>query len=304
MGRRALLAAAVVVALSASSAAAVKDGAAVVNHDCQCECCKEETCPVMKTHMIAVGKREMCTQDMCRSKLFDCPDLGSHSDSGQVRATYHDCTCECCRVGQCGAGLTQYNFDAKSAGQCTSDACASNFYGCPNAGGHTTTGNTDVNLDSRAFATYHDCMCGCTKDGVKANHFFVSGAKDGSKCIPAMCTSMFPTTCPSSKVDPEVTIETIYSGEAPLVPLVAAPGAPGAATVAKDGETVLPTYAVALLVILFVGTFVVLVGVLIYRRVQHERGFRWSLFEGAAAEDAVFDSPDGVGAQGAPSSKV
>lgn len=47
MGRRALLAAAVVVALSASSAAAVKDGAAVVNHDCQCECCKEVRDPAL-----------------------------------------------------------------------------------------------------------------------------------------------------------------------------------------------------------------------------------------------------------------
>ena len=70
-----------------------------------------------------------------------------------------------------------------------------------------------------------------------------------------------------------------YSGPPPPPPALSAPPTVSAAPHVSKDETVMPTYGVALLVIVFVGTFGVLVGVFVHRRVQRERGFKWVHFD-------------------------
>ena len=83
-----------------------------------------------------------------------------------------------------------------------------------------------------------------------------------------------------------------YSGPPPPPPASSAPPTVSAAPHVSKDETVMPTYGVALLVIVFVGTFGTLVGVFVHRRVQRERGFKWVHFDDHG-------NPRGDGAPGA-----
>ena len=87
-----------------------------------------------------------------------------------------------------------------------------------------------------------------------------------------------------------------YSGPPPPPPASSAPPTVSAAPHVSKDETVMPTYGVALLVIVFVGTFVTLVGVFVHRRVQRERGFKWVHFDDHG-------NPSGNGAPGAGSAE-
>jgi hypothetical protein len=119
----------------------------------------------MKTFIEYVGSAAACTDTMCRSKYKDCPDFGAHNenggDPGMVIATYNDCTCQCCKVDECGSngsGLKAYTYHAESQAMCVPDQCSSRFYGCPDVGGHHSSQTSAV------LALYSDCMCACSKD--------------------------------------------------------------------------------------------------------------------------------------------
>jgi len=113
---------------------------------------------------MATGSRDACTEDMCRSKFYECPDVGSHNAAaGSVTASYHDCTCSCCKQGECAAGLKEYTFFAESALKCNPSQCSANFYGCPDAGSHNT-GDPGTTSEALVFASYNDCMCSCCKE--------------------------------------------------------------------------------------------------------------------------------------------
>jgi hypothetical protein len=95
----------------------------------------------MKSYTVAVGGKEQCTDSLCRSKFYDCPDYGSHNaDGGIVTASYHDCTCSCCKEGTCGSGLKEYTFEAGAPEKCNAQQCSSQFYSCPDPGAHNAVG--------------------------------------------------------------------------------------------------------------------------------------------------------------------
>ena len=231
----------------------------------------------MKTYKVAVGSKAECTDKLCRSNFYSCPDYGSH-DGGIVTASYHDCTCSCCKEGTCGQGLKEYTFEAGGQTKCTPDACSSNFYGCPDPGAHNADAAGTAS-DALVFATYHDCMCACCKAGecpTLKYSMFHAGSKE--KCNKEGCSSKF-YACPDAGAhNSEGQVVASYSGPPASPPSVAAAAGVSPARVAEKGETVMPTYGVALLVLVFVGTFIALVSVFVYRRVQRERGFRWVQF--------------------------
>mmetsp|Transcript_39147 Transcript_39147/g.96969 ORF Transcript_39147/g.96969 Transcript_39147/m.96969 type:complete len:332 (-) Transcript_39147:125-1120(-) len=269
------------VALWPAAAQASANQSAAVQHDCTCKCCKADDCPNMKTYTLAVGSADQCDDSMCRSKFYDCPDYGSHNaDAGIVMASYHDCTCSCCRQGECSAGLKEFTFYAESPSTCTPAQCSSSFYGCPDPGAHNAD-NAGTDNDALVFATYHDCMCACCKEGecpeLKYNMFYSGGP---AQCNERACSSKF-FSCPDTgSHNAKGSVVALFSGQVPSPP---PPGIAPVINVLSVGknETLMPTYGVALLVVFFVGSFLSLIGVCVYRRVQRERGYKWVLFDDA-----------------------
>ena len=225
------------------------------DYDCTCECCAPDKCATegTKTYTIAVGSRDKCTDEACSAQVSQCPDKGSHNSGATVTATYHDCTCSCCRSGTCQNGLKQYTFDAGSPEKCTQSACASAFAQCPDAGSHNA-GSDNAAANNMVFATYQDCMCSCCKENKCPEltySYFDAGSKD--KCTPKACASQF-FQCPDEGSHNDGTINVaLYTGTKEATTLAPTPAAqPTGVTVTKE-TTQKPTYGAALLGIFLIG---------------------------------------------------
>ena len=48
-------------------------------------------------------------------------------------AMYHDCTCTCCKQGECAQGAQELGFYAGSPDECTPDACGATSTRAPTA---------------------------------------------------------------------------------------------------------------------------------------------------------------------------
>ena len=251
------------------------------DYDCTCECCAPDKCATegTKTYTIAVGSRDKCTDEACSAQVSQCPDKGSHNSGATVTATYHDCTCSCCKSGTCQNGLRQYTFDAGSPDKCTQKACASSFSQCPDEGSHNAA-SSDPAANNMVFATYQDCMCSCCKENKCPEltySYFDAGSKD--KCTPQACASQF-YSCPDAGTHNDGTINVaLYTGTKEATTLAPTPTAqPTGVTVTKE-TTQMPTYGAALLGIFLIGLVGTVCGMFVYRRVQRERGFRWVQFD-------------------------
>jgi len=121
MPRQTLLGALIVSLLAVSAQDADQD----VNTDCTCACAASSSAAKTEYH-IAVGSEAACTPAKCIDERAEC------TAGGLVEATYHDCTCHCCNVGQCQNGMQPYPFKVDFPEQCTAAKCASEFYQCPN----------------------------------------------------------------------------------------------------------------------------------------------------------------------------
>lgn len=56
--------------------------------DCTCNCCHVVQCPIMTVGTFYAGSSNMCTASACRSHFYFCPDQGTHSNGGQVKAMF------------------------------------------------------------------------------------------------------------------------------------------------------------------------------------------------------------------------
>ena len=129
--------------------------------------------------------------------------------------------------------------------------------------------NSAFNFNLRCYNKEGDCP------DLKYN-FFEAGSAD--QCNARACSSKF-FSCPDTgSHNARGSVVASYSGVLPPPPMFTAPQISASPHVGSN-ETVMPTYGVALLVVFFVGTFLALVGVFAYRRVQRERGFKWVMFD-------------------------
>jgi len=260
-----------------------------VTHDCTCKCCTPDRCPDMKTYTIAAGSKEECSDSLCRSNFYDCPDYGAHSDGGIVSAAYHDCTCACCKDDLCEAGLTEHTFHADSLGNCNPDQCSARFYSCPDPGSHSDS--------SKVYATYHDCMCACSKDDAMVSyHFMYAGSP--ANCSVGQCRSKFHRCPAEGSHNAGAHVVAYYSGVDPPPPSIFLPA--GAKVVEKgERKVILPTGAVVGASVGGSLLFVTLVGVFLYRLYQKEKGYKWIKFEDVAPRIAQ-GAADNVKQQNAP----
>ena len=62
-----------------------------LEYDCVCECCLPDQCDDSDTNKYEfnVGDPALCTENMCASKVYACPDSGSHNDGGTNIATIY-----------------------------------------------------------------------------------------------------------------------------------------------------------------------------------------------------------------------
>ena len=239
---------------------------------------------MVKTLRESVGHPSLCTEDLCRSSFRDCPDLGSHNnEGGQVKAEYHDCTCRCCKEGECGADGTDLQTDTYFAGKpelCSRGHCSSNFYNCPEVG------------EGRVLALYHDCMCSCAVPG-EALRYSTYYAGSPELCSPDQCSSRY-YQCPDPGAhNSGAIVEASYSGAyppplpsppppstPPTPPPQPFPPPPKLTYHIDNKAATLPTYAVVLIILLAVGLALGLAFVGYRRYAQEKAGFRWVMFDG------------------------
>lgn len=274
------------VLLALVGGASAQGGDAYVSTNCEC-LCKRENATQASTYSFAVRGREQCTDEACKSHFAYCPQNGSNNpdDDAVAIASYHDCTCSCCREGTCTSnGLVDLSFTAGSPDQCTPERCSSEFYSCPDPGAHNTDGS------ERVFATYHDCTCACCDEDtcpVLSYHMFWARSRD--RCTADACRAEF-SSCPDGgSHSGEHSVVATYTGIDPPAPPPQVL-APRRSFSIDAKSTEMPTYGAALLSIFIIGLVGTLVGIFVYRRIQAERGFKWVQY------DFGSDQPKGPGA--------
>jgi hypothetical protein len=257
----------------------------------------------MKTFTESVGSPAMCTDSLCRSKHYDCPDYGSHTEEGGgiVIASYHDCTCRCCKEGECGPGgadMRTYTFFAETKEKCAPDHCSANFYGCPEEG------------EGEVLAVYHDCMCACCGADedcpaeMKYSNFYAGSPEE---CKARDCSARY-FQCPDTgSHNVGAIVEAYYSGvypppfPSPPPPTSPSPPPPPPLppppkmmySIDKEDAT-LPTYSIVLILLSCLGFALALVGLYFRRHLQQRAGFRWVKFDGV---EEVTAEVTGAGAQ-------
>ena len=243
-----------------------------VNTDCTCACAASASAAKTEYH-IAVGSEAACTPTKCISERAEC------TAGGSVEATYHDCTCHCCNVGQCQNGMQPYPFKVDSPEQCTAAKCASEFYQCPNDPNFLVETPAAASF---AFATYQDCTCECKRETGSASVYKMFYAGSPEMCTPDQCSSKY-YACPDPGLHTERAggvVEATYAGvETPAPAPAAAAPTPSSGVTVTAKSTELPTYAAALISILVIGLVGTVVGIFVHRKVQAERGFRWVKFD-------------------------
>ena len=242
-------------------------------YDCECECCLPGTCDQLGTnkYFFNVGDPDLCTTLMCAGEVANCPDIGQHNSLGINRATYTDCECSCCKDDKCPT-LTQTSFFAGTREQCSTKACASEFYGCPDPGAHASS---DLN-----FAVYEDCTCGCADDATSELKYNRFEATSKSLCTRAECESRF-TTCKSNSL---AIISAWYTGvESEEGTFDSSPWdaySNGQVRITVGSKTVTLSKAeaagIAVSIIVVVFAFIAYCG---YRLHQRRRGYRWMVFD-------------------------
>ena len=269
---RAVMALAFAIAIFLPARALAQTADQDVNTDCTCDCQQTSTSEVRRFN-IAVGSPTACTAAQCGvTEPANCPSVSL------TTATYHDCTCHCCGQGICNTdGFTAYPFMAGSPEKCTPDACAGEFYQCPNSPNY---GASTAATTSFAAATYADCTCGCKRSSSDALVYKMFFAGSPDKCTADQCSAKY-YACPDSgshNADGEVV--ATYFGVVPDNATAAAmPSASSGGVSVNSKSTELPTYAAALIAILVLGLVGTIVGIVVHRRVQKERGFRWVKFD-------------------------
>ena len=178
-----------------------------VNTDCTCACAASASAAKTEYH-IAVGSEAACTPTKCISERAEC------TAGGSVEATYHDCTCHCCNVGQCQNGMQPYPFKVDSPEQCTAAKCASEFYQCPNDPNFLVETPAAASF---AFATYQDCTCECKRETGSASVYKMFYAGSPEMCTPDQCSSKY-YACPDPGLHTERAggvVEATYAGVVP-----------------------------------------------------------------------------------------
>jgi hypothetical protein len=242
-----------------------------VNTDCTCACAASASLEATK-YDIAVGSEAACTSAKCITERPEC------TAGGSVTASYHDCTCHCCNVGQCQNDLQAYTFMANSPERCTASACASQFFQCPN------DPNSDVANPATAsftYATYQDCTCGCKRtsgDAFVYKMFYAGSPRSAPRTSARRTTTPAPTRA-RTPVAAGGTVEATYSGVVPEAPAAPAPAQTSSRVTVTSKSTEMPTWAAALLSIFIIGLVGTVVGIFVHRKVQAERGFRWVKFD-------------------------
>ena len=242
-----------------------------VNTDCTCACAASAGLEATK-YDIAVGSEAACTSAKCITERAEC------TAGGSVTASYHDCTCHCCNVGDCENGMQPYTFMANSPERCTASACASEFYQCPNDPNSDTTTPAAASF---TFATYQDCTCGCKMTSGDAFVYKMFYAGSPEMCTANQCSSNY-YACPdpgAHTVAAGGRVEATYSGAVPEAPAAPAPAPASSRVTVTSKSTEMPTYAAALISILVIGLVGTVVGIFVHRKVQAERGFRWVKFD-------------------------
>ena len=277
--------------LAAPGSASAAEYEQAVNTDCRCVC-KKSTDAAPADYHFAVGSRDECTDAACKAHFSQCPQYGvaDDPDADEIAyAMYHDCTCTCCKQGECAQGAQELGFYAGSPDECTPDACGANFYACPDPGAHNVAETTDVNQRAMVFATYQDCTCACcAADACPTLTYNMFFARTPEACTADACSAKF-YSCPDGGAHNQGgSVTAMYSGVMPEPP------APPLGDVRDRGSrygvgaeaTSMPTYGAALLSLFFIGIFGTLVGVFVHRRIQREKGFRWVMYEPGRAEAA------------------
>jgi hypothetical protein len=203
MPRQTLLGALIVSLLAVSAQDADQD----VNTDCTCACAASSSAAKTEYH-IAVGSEAACTPAKCIDERAEC------TAGGLVEATYHDCTCHCCNVGQCQNGMQPYPFKVDFPEQCTAAKCASEFYQCPNDPNNAVANPTTASL---TFATYQDCTCACKATSTAALVYKMFYAGSPETCTPDQCSSKY-YACPDPGMLTEAVggvVEATYAGVVP-----------------------------------------------------------------------------------------
>ena len=244
-----------------------------LEYDCVCKCCLPDQCDsnTYTYEYFNVGDPELCTENMCASEVYACPDSGSHNDGGKNIATYMDCSCECCKDSTCPT-KNKYAFHSGSRQKCNKFACSSQFYSCPDPGTHSQ--------NSENYATFYDCTCGCADSPSDKKEFNRFDAGVSTKCTRGECESRF-TKC---KDEGASVIEAWYTGEESESDMFdSSPWETyndGKVRISIGGKTVTlskgEAAGVAVVVLLFIFS---VIGYFGYRVHQRRRGYRWMVFD-------------------------
>lgn len=98
--------------------------------DCQCSCCKGESCPTLTHNMTHAGAFHECTQSVCTREFPAlCPVESLENHMEENFPTYLDCTCNC----EDADGNDEYyaRFFASSRLLCTEEACKQRLWRAP-----------------------------------------------------------------------------------------------------------------------------------------------------------------------------
>ena len=270
------VAASLAVLIALVGGASAQDADAYVSTNCEC-LCKRDGDTEASRYSFMVRGREECTDLACKSHFAECPENGSNNPNDQrvAIASFHDCTCSCCREGTCTTnGLVDLSFNAGSPDLCTPERCSSEFYSCPDPGAHNPS------IDERVFATYHDCTCACCPAGDCASlSYHAFWARSRERCTPDACRAEF-SSCPDAGAHSEgssvVATFTGIESPSPPPPMASAPSR----SFGIDAKTTrMPTYGAALLSIFIIGLVGTIVGIFVHRRVQAEKGFKWVQYD-------------------------
>ena len=134
-------------------------------HDCTCSCCLKGECELdgalnLKEYTFDSGSALNCTKLNCGIQFSGCPINESRDNPGIsndtiVFATYHDCTCSCCREEDCPN--INYNMFFAGREHCNAETCRGKFYSCPAKGGSVLalySGPESSNDSSNLFPGY------------------------------------------------------------------------------------------------------------------------------------------------------
>ena len=252
-----------------------------VNTDCTCACAASASLEATK-YDIAVGSEAACTSAKCITERAEC------TAGGSVTASYHDCTCHCCNVGQCENGMQAYTFMANSERAVHGVGVCVPVLPVPE--------RPELRHREPRHRLLHLChvpgLRRRVQEGVRdafVYKMFYAGSPE--KCTASQCSSNY-YACPDPgehTVAAGGTVEATYSGVVPEAPAAPAPAPASSRVTVTSKSTEMPTWAAALLSIFIIGLVGTVVGIFVHRKVQAERGFRWVKFDENGEKSADAD---------------